>query len=287
MPASRDAEFAEALPAGLTEEQALQVCTTLAGRPRGLLLDVDGTLSQLVTVSAEARLLPGIAEELERAPVYFDTLAAISGRSAAQARQIVGAPHLLYFGNHGLDCWLPDAPAPVTAPEAIPYLPVIAQAMDLAEEELTPRLPGVFIERKGATGTVNTRGCAHPQQALKTALQALRPLAERLGLRLTQGKMIAELRPPIALDKGAAIEHIVREYKLASAIYLGDDTTDLDAFRALHRLQQAGVCAGLAVVVLHDDTPHALLAEADCSLPSIEAVPTFLHWLLEMLQARL
>jgi trehalose 6-phosphate phosphatase len=274
---------ADALPPGLTIEQAHSLAATLEGRPRGLLLDVDGTLSPIVLTPAEARLLPGMGVLLERAPQHFDLLAAISGRSAADARQIVGTSHLLYIGNHGLDRWEPDAPAPETAPEAVPFMPAIAQALDLAEQKLASRLPGVFIERKGASGSVHTRRCAHPQQALEVVVEALQPIAEQLGLRLTRGKLIAEFRPPIALDKGAAIEHLVEQHNLTSAIYLGDDTTDLDAFRALHRLREAGICAGMAVVVLHQDAPPALVAEADLSLPSIDAVPAFLAWLLDTL----
>lgn len=281
-PFSREAGSAGAFPPGLTAEQAHSLRAALEARPRGLLLDVDGTISPIATTPAEARLLPGMTELLERAPRHFEVVAAISGRSAADARQMVGAPHLLYIGNHGLERWEPGTPAPETAPEALPFVPVIALAMDQAEQHLAHRLPGVYIERKGASGSVHTRRCANPQQALEIVMQTLQPLARELGLRLTQGKLIAEFRPPIALDKGTAVERLVDDYALTSALYMGDDTTDLDAFRALHRLREAGICMGVAVAVLHDEAPPTLAAEADLALPSIEAVPAFLGWLLEI-----
>jgi trehalose 6-phosphate phosphatase len=280
-PFPREAGVAGTYPAGLTAEQAHSLRVTLEHRPRGLLLDVDGTLSPIAVTPEEARLLPGIADLLERAPRHFEVVAAISGRSAADARQIVGAPHLLYIGNHGLDRWEPGKAAPETAPEAVPFIPAIAQALDLAEQHLAHRLPGVFIERKGASGSVHTRRCANPQQALEIVVATLHPIAQQLGLRLTQGRLIAEFRPPIALDKGAAVERLVRQHGLISAIYLGDDTTDLDAFRTLHRLGKEGICTGMAVAVLHNEAPPALAAEADLALSSIEAVPAFLAWLLE------
>ncbi|HEY7122504.1 MAG TPA: trehalose-phosphatase [Ktedonobacterales bacterium] len=280
-PFPREARAAGTLPPGLTAEQAHSLLAELESRPRGLLLDVDGTLSPIAITPEEARLLPGITALLEQAPQRFEVVAAISGRSAADARQIVGAPHLLYIGNHGLDRWEPGKSAPETAPEAVPFLPAIAQALDQAEQKLAPRLPGVYVERKGASGSVHTRRCANPQQALEIVVEALRPIAYQLGLRLTRGRLIAEFRPPIALDKGAAVERLVDQHGLTSALYMGDDITDLDAFRALHRLREAGVCMGIAVAVLHEEGSSALAAEADLALPSIEAVPAFLAWLLD------
>jgi trehalose 6-phosphate phosphatase len=280
-PFSHQTGPAGALPPGLTPDQAHSLRAALESRPRGLLLDVDGTLSPIAITPQEARLLPGIAELLERAPQHFEVVAAISGRSAKDARQMVGAPHLLYIGNHGLERWEPGKAAPETAPEAVPFMAAIAQALDQADRQLAHRLPGVYIERKGASGSVHTRRCANPQEALAIVIETLQPVARQLGLRLTQGKLIAEFRPPLALDKGAAVERLVHQYELTSALYMGDDTTDLDAFRALHRLGEEGICAGIAVAVLHEEAPPTLVAEADLALPSIEAVPAFLAWLLE------
>jgi trehalose 6-phosphate phosphatase len=269
------------LPAGLSDEQARRLRAALDQHPRGLLLDIDGTLSPIAPTPEAARLLPGIADLLQRALDRFEVVAAISGRGAADARRMVGVPELLYIGNHGLERWLPGEDAPQVIPEARPYLPAIAQALDQADHDLTAQLPDLRIERKGASGSIHTRGCAQPQQALQTVLETLRPTVERLGLRLTQGKLVAEIRPPLALDKGTAVESLVRERGLRSALYMGDDVTDIDAFRALRHLRNAGVCAGWSVAVLQEEAPPALAAEADLTLPAIEAVPAFLAWLIE------
>ncbi len=270
-----------ALPPGLTEEQTQTLRRALSQHPRGLLLDIDGTLSPIAPTPEAARLLPEVPALLEHALARFEVVAAISGRGAADARRMVGVPGLLYIGNHGLERWLPGEAAPQVAPQARPYLAAIAQALDQAEQVLSAHLPGVFVERKGASGSIHTRRCAQPQQALQTTLETMRPITERLGLRLTQGRMIAEVRPPLALDKGTAVEGVVREHSLRSALYMGDDVTDIDAFRALRHLRAEGICAGLAVAVLHEEAPPSLAAEADFILPSIEAVPAFLTWLIE------
>jgi len=269
-----------AWPPGLTPAQADALRLALARRPRGLLLDIDGTLSPIAPTPEAARLLPGMAPLLERAATQFDVIAAISGRAASDARRLVGIVSLLYIGNHGLERWNPGEDAPQVIAAAQPYLPAIAQALDLAERELAPRLPGLLVERKGASGSIHTRGCAQPQAALQSVLETLRPPVEGLGLRLTEGKLVAEIRPPLAQDKGTAVEGLARERGLRSALYLGDDTTDIDAFRALRRLRAAGACEGLAVAVLHAEAPPTLAAEADLTLPSIDAVPAFLTWVI-------
>ena len=270
-----------ALPPGFTEEQAQTLRAALNQHPRGLLLDIDGTLSPIAPTPEAARLLPGVAALLERAFAHFEVIAAISGRGAADARRMVGIPGLLYIGNHGLERWRPGEDASQVTAEALPYLAAIAQALDQAEHDLTPQLPGLRIDRKGASGSIHTRGCAQPQQALQTVLETLRPTIERLGLRLTQGKLVAEIRPPLALDKGTAVEGLVRERGLRSALYMGDDVTDIDAFRALRHLRETDVCAGWSVAVLQEEAPPTLADEADFTLPSIEAVPAFLAWLID------
>ena len=91
--------------------------------------------------------------------------------------------------------------------------------------------------------------------------------------------MVVELRPPVAVDKGVAVARVIREHGLRAALYLGDDRTDIDAFRALRRLTAEGACYGVAVAVLHDEARADLAAEADIALASIQRVPAFLRWL--------
>jgi trehalose 6-phosphate phosphatase len=273
------------LPSGLTDAQAAMLRQALAQRPRALLLDIDGTISPIAPTPEAARLLPGIASLLERAADTFDITAAVTGRAAADGRRMVGVDRLLYIGNHGMEYWLPSADAPQFVPEVLPYLPTIDEALTVAEHDLLPRLPGIRIERKGPSGAVHTRNAADPQQALVLVMETLRPVTAQLGLRLTAGKLVAEVRPPLALSKGSAVEGLVHDHHLRSALYLGDDTTDIDAFRALRHLREAGDCAGLAVAVLHPEAPPSLAAEADLTLPTIEAVPAFLEWVIAQASA--
>lgn len=66
-----------------------------------------------------------------------------------------------------------------------------------------------------------------------TAVEAQAAASPRL--RLHSGKAVLELRPPVDWHKGSAILLLAEQFQIAPAsiIYLGDDATDEDAFRAL------------------------------------------------------
>src|SRR5690242_13512164 len=90
-------------PIDLDSAAQARLRDALAQRPRGLLSDVDGTLSAIAPTPGDATLLPGVRELLEQAQTRFDVVAAVSGRAAENARQLVGVSGLLYLGNHGLE----------------------------------------------------------------------------------------------------------------------------------------------------------------------------------------
>jgi trehalose 6-phosphate phosphatase len=274
-------------PADLDALVAERVLPALAERPSGLLTDVDGTISAIAPSPDAATLLPGVAELLRSAIACFDVVAAISGRSAEDARRLVGVDGLLYLGNHGLE-WI-DAGADgdevlhVLA-EAEPYTEAIAAALDDVEATLAPRWPGILVERKGVTGSVHVRATSDPPAAMDAVARLLAPVATRHGLRITTGKLVVEVRPPVEADKGTAVTALVRNRGLRLALYLGDDRTDLDAFRALRRLADEGVCRAVTVAVLSPEAPPELGDAADLTLPSVEAVPAFLRAILAACQ---
>ncbi len=57
--------------------------------------------------------------------------------------------------------------------------------------------------------------------------------AEGEGFAVHWGRKVLEVRPPVAFDKGLGIDALLGGDVVAAAVYVGDDTTDLDAFRAL------------------------------------------------------
>ena len=261
-------------------EAERRLSSVLASGTVGLFTDVDGTISAIAPTPDAATLLPGVRELLVEATRRFTVVAAVSGRSAVDTRRMVGVPGLLYIGNHGMETIAPDTSEAVVIPEAAPYVSVINRALDAVAERLAGQFPNLLVERKGPTGSVHVRQTSDPPAAERAVEEMLREIAAPAGLRVTRGKMVVELWPPVEMDKGQALTAQIRRHGLSGALYLGDDRTDIDAFRALRRLTEASMCCGAAIAVLHDEAPPELASEADVTVAGVQRVQDLLRWLL-------
>jgi trehalose 6-phosphate phosphatase len=177
-------------------------------------------------------LLHGLVER-------YGLVACLSGRPAADAARVVGVGGVRYVGEHGLEL----------APEAEAWagrLAAFAETTDWPNEE-GKRLSLAFHYRSA--------------EDLSSAEDVLRNVAERAraeGLRPSWGRRVLEVRPPIDWDKGAAVRVLLAEGGFRRALYAGDDTTDLDAFRGLNGLELA-----VRVAVISDEAPAELEPAAD------------------------
>jgi trehalose 6-phosphate phosphatase len=213
----------------------------LAEEPRraALLLDVDGVLAPIVPVPHEASVPEETRAELRRLHGRYALVACISGRSGADARRVVGVDELVYVGEHGLEL----------EPEAAAWSErLLAFAATVDWED---------VERKPLTVTFHYRRAASEAEAL-VLLEAVAARARHEGLVARFGRKVLELRPPIGAHKGTAVAHLLRERGLRRALYAGDDTTDLDAFRAVEGLE-----LGVRVAVASPEGPTELREAAD------------------------
>lgn len=274
------ANHAAAWP-GPAAEAALR--PALAARPRGLFSDVDGTLSPIAPTPEQARLAEGALAALTALQPRFDAVGLISGRAPADIWRMAPAPGLLYAGNHGFERLALDAtgaPRVAPIPEAAAWRAAIAAALGELRAELGTELPGARFEDKGVTASLHVRATAEPAAAERLALAAARRAARRHGLRVTRGRMIIELRPPLAMDKGVIIAALAQERGLRGVIYLGDDRTDMDAFRALRRMTQTiPGFQGRGVAVLHEEAPPGLARAADVTVAGVAGAVALLEWL--------
>jgi trehalose 6-phosphate phosphatase len=92
---------------------------------------------------------------------------------------------------------------------------------------------------------------------------------------------VLEIRPPVALDKGLGIAHLLRGTAVRCALYVGDDATDLDAFRGLRSLQEEGTLGeAVCVAVSSDEAPPELAVQADVTVDGPSGVRALLEALL-------
>ena len=215
-------------------EAALDVAgARLDGDPLVILLDIDGTLAPIAPRPEDARIpgdTAGVLRRLIDAP--HTVVALVTGRAADDARRM-SPDGTWIIGNHGLEILAPDG-ALTAAAEGIAYEGAVAAALrQLAP--LAAEIPGVLIEDKRWGLGVHYRLARDGHRP--RIEERVRQVGESVGLRVTEGKKIFELRPPVRVDKGTAVLEFLRRVDAdgtnASVFCAGDDRTDEDAFAAL------------------------------------------------------
>ncbi len=135
-------------------------------------------------------------------------------------------------------------------------------------------------EDKDTIAAFHWRG-APDEAAAAAAVQEIARRALQEGLAVHWGRKVLEVRPPVALDKGLGVATLLHGQDVTAALYVGDDTTDLDAFRGLRSLVREGSLAtAICAAVSSDEAPPELAAEADIVLDGTGGVRGLLQALL-------
>lgn len=138
----------------------------------------------------------------------------------------------------------------------------------------------VRLEDKGAILAFHWRG-ALDLEAARAAIDAIASKAETAGFRTHWGRMVLEVRPPVRIDKGAGIEAFLNGTDAETAMYVGDDATDLDAFRMLTQLVEEGrLSHAVKVGVRSDEGPAEIVSEADLVVDGTDGVLELLSLLI-------
>jgi trehalose 6-phosphate phosphatase len=244
-----------------------------------VLLDIDGTLAPIVRHAADAHVPEATRTLLIEISRRYAVVACVSGRRATTARQIVAIGTIAYVGNHGGELLRPGTTRPEVDPELAAWT---ERVRAFAARVYTPDLQRIRVrnEDKEAIAAFHWRG-APDEQTAAAAVQEIARLAEQEGFAVHWGRKVLEVRPPVALDKGLGIATLLRGGPSSSALYVGDDTTDLDAFRGLRSLVGSGVLSdALCVAVSSDEAPPELAREADLTVEGPAGVRGLLEALL-------
>ena len=264
-------------------EAAVVACLEILRQtPAAVVTDIDGTISAIAPTPAEAMVDPGAHAALALLRERLAAVAVVSGRAPQDGAAMVGLPELTYVGNHGLERIV--AGVPWTHPVAAAMQPAIAAA--LAEIESAARaaadVPWLIVENKGVTGTIHYRLAPDPVAAVALLEPLARAATGRHDLRLTLGRMILEIRPLLAVNKGTAIRELAHDLGLRGIVFFGDDVTDVDAFRGLEELVEMGrLGTALRVGVRSEEGPAELELQADAMVEGTDGVRELLRALLD------
>ena len=130
------------------------------------------------------------------------------------------------------------------------------------------------IEDKGPIVAFHWRG-APDEDAARTRIEGIAAEGEAAGFITHWGRKVLEIRPPVEVNKGQAVEQLAARSQVRTALFGGDDATDLDGFAALDRLLDQGkLDARVRVGVESDEGPAQIVERADLV---VDGIPGFLE----------
>ena len=202
----------------------------LSERKPVFFLDYDGTLTPIVERPELAVISQEMKDALQSlAQKYTTTI--VSGRMREDVEKLVGIKGLVYAGSHGFDICGPGIS--MIEPRAKEAIPLISEITKQLSKGLSD-IPGILVEEKKFSVAVHYR--LVDQQHLPKIKNSLNKIIQdNQSLRIMSGKKVFEILPKIDWDKGRAIRWVMQAMKISwtdtSVVYIGDDTTDEDAFR--------------------------------------------------------
>ena len=204
-----------------------------------IFLDFDGTLVQIAEHPDLAQVPANLRGTLQSVHDSLDgALALITGRSIASLDALLAPLHLPAAGVHGME--YRDVSGVVQA-VAAPRFPDWARAELVAVAAIDA---GLLLEDKVHGMALHYRGAPEMEQRVRDAVAAV---AVRLGadFAVQDGKMVVELRPSCA-SKGTAVERFMANPPFAGRrpVFIGDDITDEDAFRAVNEMDGYSIRVG-------------------------------------------
>lgn len=227
-----------------------------------LFLDYDGTVTPIVDSPDKAIL----SEEMRSLIIRLKEIipvAIVSGRTLHDIKQRVNIEKMIYAGNHGAEIW--DGNKLVVGQQLSDSKKALKKIIRELKEALSC-VQGVMVEDKGVTASIHFRMVN--TQNLGRLFDIFWSIADSYkGLfRITSGKKVFEIRPYGIWNKGDAVKWIWKNFgKKRFPIYVGDDTTDEDAFKVI-KGKGIGICVGRS-------------PEADYYLETQEEVRMLLQWI--------
>ena len=225
---------------------ALLAPLTAAPERAALFLDFDGVLAPIVERPEDAYPPAETRAELRRLVRRYGLVAVVSGRAGDDVRDRVAVDGVVYVGSHGLEL---DHQADRWRQQIADFASTVPW---LASE----------IELKGLSVAFHYRN-RDDERAAVLELEALAESARDEGLVARFGRKVLEVLPPVGSNKGTAVRHLLEGAGFTAVLVAGDDTTDLDAFRAVEELAQK-----VRVAVLADESPSLLAEHAELVLGS-------------------
>jgi trehalose 6-phosphate phosphatase len=248
-----------------------------------LFCDIDGTISPIVGRPQDAFVPDRTLDVLGRLIEYLGLVAFVTGRAVDDGRRLVGLDGAAYVGTHGIE--LIDAEGNVrTEPQAERYLDQVQAVAALATAAFDEAAHGIVVEDKRTVLAVHYRLAPDAAAARHEILTKVVEPARALGLAVSTGHFLYEVRPPVPFTKGTATRRLLGEHDPLATMFCGDDLTDVTGFAAVHEwAAQDARRTACAVAALTGETPQPVVDGADVLVAGVTGVHQVLARLLAAL----
>jgi alpha,alpha-trehalase len=238
-----------ALPSALDRKEV--IAKRLHEGVPGIFLDYDGTLTPIVQDPTKALLSMRTRTIIGKLAEHW-TVVIVSGRGLEDVKEMVGLGSVFYSGSHGFSI---EGPGKCFVEQrGQEFLPALEAAGAELDRAFTA-IPGARVEHKPFAIAIHYRQV--DEKYVPEIERRVEEVCRRYAtLRKTTGKKIFELRPAMDWDKGKALLYLIDKFGVDGSrivpLFIGDDTTDEDAFRAIEK-------RGISIVVGDEDRSTAAL----------------------------
>jgi len=244
--------------------------------------DFDGTLSEIVSRPEQAVLDPALAPALDRLADLVGYMAVISARDRDTLSRLVPRGWLT-LGSYGLE--LPESISASGYPDG--FDPVAARAaLDAAEHDLAAlvgRWPLARLERKTWGMAIHFRGGAEEVFADAETFAEIETIAAGQGCRAVAGRLVIEVEPIGAVNKGWAVRYLVDHLGPSAVTFTGDDLGDVAAWKTVGELSVA--MPALSCGIESPELVPAALESCDIVLAGRDQLAELLGWLIQLAES--
>jgi trehalose 6-phosphate phosphatase len=219
-----------------------------------LLLDIDGTLLDLMPTPREVWVPPGLSKTLngllERTS---GAMALVSGRSLNDIDLIFAPDQFPAVGGHGAEMRLGADNESVAT-----HAPPLDKELKRRLATIAKLSPGILLEDKGYSLALHYRLAPHAEKAIYEAVSLIRADLPNAPIEVLPGKCVCEIKHS-GFTKASGVRELMtyEPFKGRKPLFIGDDVTDETVFAIMPDFDGVAFSVGRRVqgVAGHFDTP--------------------------------
>ena len=239
-----------------------------------ILLDIDGTLLDLMPTPREVWVPPGLVKTLNRLVERTGgALALVSGRSLNDIDLIFAPDVFTAVGGHGAEMRIEPDSDSVAA-----HAPPMDKELKRRLAAIAKLSPGILLEDKGYSLALHYRLAPHAEKAIYAAVSLIRADLPNAPIEVLPGKCVCEIKHSGFTKASGVLELMTREpFKGRRPLFIGDDVTDETVFAIMPDFDGLAFSVGRRAqgVAGHFDSPgdvreflaHLLDDESDAGAP--------------------